>query len=1552
VRRHASTYLPGSTGERGSAPRLVGLFASALLALVLLATAPAASASKQAVDFFGGTGSLGGQFEFGQFDSAVGVAVNNSGAGAGNQGDTYVLDPDNNRVERFGRNDNGTPTDPADDTFSFLSAWGADVDATPSGGSSYEICTVAAECQAAAASGGNGTQAGNGTLDNAQSVAVDQDTGEVYVSDAGNSRVNVYEGDGTFLRSFGYDVVQSGPDQVAAPSEQQQLTVKASGGEFSLFFEGQTTGAHGVGSVNSNSKLVTEVKTTSGTFAVGQAFSADGGLFPPGTTITAVAPGAITVSKAAKLGKFDAELIGDDTPHNASAAELETALDALPTIGGVGGSVTVSGGPGDETGSAPYTIEFGGSLGGEDAPLLAPTSANLTIGSGTASATVAENVKGGALEVCRAGLDVCKAGDAGAASGELGEPRGGGLASGEHPTFAIAVSQPDGNPSSGSVFVADAPNHRLDTYNLDGFSPSSIGSPAVFGERSPEAIAVDSRGIVYASNRGSGEDFGIERYDSQNANGVGVGFLAPIFAPADEKQQLTYSASAGQFKLSFDPDGAGPEPAQTTTDLPYNATTTQVEEALQALPAIGAGNVSVSQSVGEGLEHHSINFKGPLALTDVSQLVVSNGTTPLTGTIDVTTLRNGHNGALAPQPVLGLAVDPDIDGAGPDTEALYSLSESFGIQQFGPANAAGLTAPPSAVDDTHATNPALERPQGLSLDEATGRLYATAFGVSANNLGKGVYVFGETGPPPVVSLDSLSGKTTHSVIAHATINPNGPPDASYRFEYSTDGVKWTQTPTKLLGHQESPQAVEETIDPPPLGLLPNTEYQVRLVVQRRLAAAITTEALSFKTDPAKPVVETIASPIRSTTTAQLQGRVDPNGLATAYHFEYGNQGPCDANPCTATPDKAAGSGSETELAAENIEGLEPNTTYHYRIVADNAAPGAASAGEDETVSTRASDAPLTHGHFPGPPGSDRAYELVSLPDSGGNPVGFPLGFSDDGDHAAYSVAGGTPISEAGSFFGLYYSKRTPSGWQTSLIGPKRNQLVGPSWYGLYGNFNDFSSLSAINGGDTGTNKLALWHMIPDGGTAKLFEPVAPQEFVAERPENTFTVSADGSRTMAWIKGGTIDPAYPEAALRPNLYDVSSGSPHLADLMPGNIVSPCGGGANYLLSPDGSLLYFTACDGLYVRDLVAEETKQILIGQVSLLKLTPGTVFFTTGQSFDPEDSGGNDVYRYGTEAESFKCLTCLVPSSQVDVTEPVVSKDGSRLYFKTQKRLLPGAGPNGGIYSLDIATGKLTYVGFGGESEVFSRDGRFAAFASSSPALNPLGGAFTNGGTIQYYLYDDLTHSLECVSCPADGSPPTAGLQTQSNQLAQFSKQSANLGPLASDGTLAFATPTPLVGADQNTPGQGQNLEVGTDVYEWRDGRQLLVSDGLNNWSGGLHPEVRGISPSGRDIYFASSAQYTPDALDAFDRIYDARIGGGIEFPPPPKPCPLEVCQGTPKGAPEEQAPGTGTFQGPGNTTPSARCRKHRVRRRGRCVARHPKPRQHKRGNRKRRIAR
>jgi len=1274
--------------------RCLVVAASTVLAgiLMLLLLAPAASA-KEAIAYFGsesGTGTLGGQFNF-----PAEVAVNNSGVGPADKGDIYVGDFINRRIQHFAQDDNGTPGNPYDDTYPFVSAWGVGVE---TGASGYEVCTVAASCQAGVESGGNGAVGMPPIEFRARGVAVDQDSGNVYVTDVGNRRVNVYAGDGVFLRSFGFDVVASGPGEV-----------------------------------------------------------------------------------------------------------------------------------------------------------------------------------GTGYEVCvAANGDVCKQGISGSGTGQITSAVEG-----------IAVSPADGTPATGTVFLADPGSTRVNTYNLDGSSPSSFGSAANFDSFAPNAVAVDSRGIVYVADRSNGSE--IDRYDSQNANGGGVGFLASIPAP-------------------------------------------------------------------------------PLSVEN--------------------------------KQMKAFEIDADSDGAGADTDVLYVVRDSgLGttvVQQFGPLNKPGLTLPPAAQDEAHGGLAQFTFVGGLGLDESSGRLFvATPFSRGGEPAKSGVYVLDQAGGIPSASLDSLSGITTTSAEVHATVNPNGPPDVTYQLEYSTDGVKWTREPKVLVGSQGSPQAVDITLSPPGTGLEPNTLYHVRLAVTKAFTPAVATAELTFTTLAAPPQVETAGAPLRTTTTAQLGGRVGPRNKATTFHFEYGDQGPCDANPCQSTAPVAAGSGATQLLVAAEIGNLNPDTTYHYRLVADNGAPGSPVVGEDMTVTTRASEESLSHGDFPGPPGSDRAFEMVSTADSGAKPVWAGMGFSDDGNRAVYSIAGGTPISETGSFLSLYFSERRSTAWQTLSISPPRNELIGADLF-ITRAASDLSTINIRNMDKIGNE--TFWRLRPDAPAQRQFD-FGPPVVLSEPLSPVIKVAADGSRTVANLLKGNLDPAYPGATAAPNLYDVSSGAAKLVSLLPGDVVSPCGSNSDRQgyqaavgLSDDGRLLIFPSqpsspCAStpsrLYIRNLETGVTSPLTptpvsgseCGSGAALRLTDEAFYFWTQDRLSPEDSEplqcetanapvDGDVYRYDLGDGGLECVTCVVSGRDADVRASnsaiaggienvAVSPDGSRIYFRSVSPapLIPGVATGSkSTYVLDVATGELKWVGegitiSGTNADWMTPDGSAVIFESSAASLNPLGGGSDNGGTSQVYRYDDTDRSLVCISCPQDGTPAGGSLASKTN--------------ISADGdTIGFATPSSLLPGDQNAPDGDEGSPRGRDVYEWRDGRLFLITDGLTDWPSFGEPAAVALSSSGRDLFFLAYAQYTPDALDANGRLYDARIGGGFEYPKPPPPCPLEVCQGTPNGAPEEQAPGTGTFSGLGNKPTQrqpARCAKgkRKVKRGGktRCV-KPAKKRKGKRANDNRRATR
>jgi hypothetical protein len=333
-------------------------------------------------------------------------------------------------------------------------------------------------------------------------------------------------------------------------------------------------------------------------------------------------------------------------------------------------------------------------------------------------------------------------------------------------------------------------------------------------------------------------------------------------------------------------------------------------------------------------------------------------------------------------------------------------------------------------------------------------------------------------------------------------------------------------------------------------------------------------------------------------------------------------------------------------------------------------------------------------------------------------------------------------------------------------------------------------------------------------------------------------------------------------------------------------------------------------------------------EATFIRSGGGAVFFFTKESLVQDDlAESEDIYRYQIDDGSFRCVTCSI-SAHVDfglglsAGEVVVSSDGSRIYFVSERRLLPGAGPRG-IYRVDVSSGDLAYVAPVNSSTQFTSDsstgtaispnGSFLAFLSSASELNAVKGQ-QSGGSRQFYLYDDTTGSLICASCPPDGSTPRAAAELSSNAGGTY-YVGANGGALDSGGDYVFSTPTALVSADQNTAPSGQEPVHGEDLYEWRDGRLLLITDGRTETKGAKAPQFDGMSPSGRDVFFNQAAALTPDAIDTSNHLYDARIGGGFDFPTPPPPCSLEACQGTPLPPPGDATPASLSFSGPGNQT-------------------------------------
>ncbi|HEY5941575.1 MAG TPA: hypothetical protein VIT89_01780, partial [Solirubrobacterales bacterium] len=208
-----------------------------------------------------------------------------------------------------------------------------------------------------------GTGVGAGEVGFGQGTASSPVTGHFYIADSGTSTLNQrriaeFTPWGTFVKAFGWDVAPG------AVNEQQELRIRAAGGQFKLTYEGATTPS-----------------------------------------------------------------LAFDAPGSAAegAESVEATLNTLPTIGGAGGSVTVTGNPGTADGISPfiYVVTFKGGLAASDVPQLQVEDGTEPLNGGQpAESQVLTRANGGPAGV---GLEACTAesgcrastGDAGARPGEI-----------------------------------------------------------------------------------------------------------------------------------------------------------------------------------------------------------------------------------------------------------------------------------------------------------------------------------------------------------------------------------------------------------------------------------------------------------------------------------------------------------------------------------------------------------------------------------------------------------------------------------------------------------------------------------------------------------------------------------------------------------------------------------------------------------------------------------------------------------------------------------------------------------------------------------------------------------------------------------------------------------------------------------------------------------------------------------------------------------------------------------------------------------------------------
>jgi hypothetical protein len=603
----------------------------------------------------------------------------------------------------------------------------------------------------------------------------------------------------------------------------------------------------------------------------------------------------------------------------------------------------------------------------------------------------------------------------------------------------------------------------------------------------------------------------------------------------------------------------------------------------------------------------------------------------------------------------------------------------------------------------------------------------------------------------------------------------------------------------------------------------------------------------------------------------------------------------------------------------------------------------------------------------------RAYELVTSAPKGG--FSASLYQSAENESVAYqSIAGNIEGSGQGFLFNLYVAQRTDGGWETlrNLNGP-RGSLFAPPFDILGAQLGQYSPdlRSSIWKASKPGTAATMYLREPNGEFAQMNNPPAHEGglglYISASPDlsHTYWYGQEYANELpAWAPG-----------VGQGIYEFvgtgNTGIPRRIDLdNAGNALSECSSGSFIegattfdTANTDGKTVFFTikACEGhpaeLFAR-VDASKTYFISESQCTRTASDPGGAcnapaegvywyngessygtpigesvsatpdgshfaFTTTQQLVNGDTNQSADLYLYDLPTASNPSPSLIDvsgsgPNAQVEQLIRV-SDDGNTIYFVAKGVLASNHDafdepPHDGdknvyVWHRDASDpegqtkfiGKLT-ANSGISGELTPGDGRYLAFRTTSQLLPT-----DTDNAADIYRYDDVTGELVRVSVDAAGT----GGNEDNLSVDEFPRQAS--GPtlskivpggqhpaMSDNGAEIVFTTSEALSADD---GNGA-----PDVYIWKDGHTSLISTG--SVGGGANSAF--IDGTGKDIYFSSGQQLTPNDTDSVGDVYDAREKGGFSFVRH-EACTGEACQPSQSGRNSVATPGSQQSKARGN---------------------------------------
>jgi hypothetical protein len=340
---------------------------------------------------------------------------------------------------------------------------------------------------------------------------------------------------------------------------------------------------------------------------------------------------------------------------------------------------------------------------------------------------------------------------------------------------------------------------------------------------------------------------------------------------------------------------------------------------------------------------------------------------------------------------------------------------------------------------------------GIAVGDAQGKLYVTTsrrVGVQPNQRTEtyvAVIPLPEAGPP-LVSEEEATNLQPKTATLHAIVNPREF-DTHYHFEfitdanYKADGNEFgagTEPPTASV--DLGPIFHQYPVQAPISGLTTNTLYHYRLVAESTYNGHTTVDGPTESFETLPPVsVRNFTTQTVGPELVTLKAELNANGESSPYTICYGSAPGSYTEGCSSG---TLPTGNEFLAREATFRGLQPNTTYHYQLAADNEngevkTPDQAFTTELSAAEERAvEDCPNTilreeNDSLALP--DCRAYEQTTEPDKEGGEAFPTASLAPGGERLFYLSEGVFAGAVANELAIPYLSQRTPSGWLTQPI---------------------------------------------------------------------------------------------------------------------------------------------------------------------------------------------------------------------------------------------------------------------------------------------------------------------------------------------------------------------------------------------------------------------------------------------------------------------------------------------------------------------------------------